>query len=323
MVLTIYGEDTYRAKQKVDEMVARFTEKYDPSGMNVDQFSISDQSEGEIMSAVGAPPFLAERRMVVIAGLAKSITKKADAATWTERLSGRGEETIVILLDTEVTAERAAKNKLYAALREAGDIHEYAFGPMQPREAQDFVVRRAHDKGVTWNQDAVQELVSRAGDDTWKLVNACDKVCAAASGETVTRALVEQYVEPALDDKLFAFLDAVREGRQAQAVQLLSNELDRGTAPGQLLMMLEREVQLIAELRAYAAVHGRGSGRDAARELGLHPFVVKKTLNRAIQVEPDQLQHMVDAVMEAEKRLKRSSMADTDVLKQLVVDLVA
>lgn len=303
-------------------MVVRFTEKYDPSGMNVDRFSISDQSDGEIMSAVGAPPFLAERRMVVLAGLAKSITKKADAATWTERLAGRGEETILILLDTDVTVERATKNKLYAALREHGDIHEYALGPMQAREAQQFIAKMAQDNGVVWNQNAIQELVMRAGDDTWKLVSAFNKVTAAAAGEAVTKALVEQYVEPAFDDKLFAFLDAVREGKQQQAVRLLSNELDRGTAPGQLLMMLEREVQLLAELRAYAAVHGRGSGRDAARELGLHPFVVKKTLPRAIGVEPDELKQMVDAVMSAEHRLKRGSMKDVDVLKQLVIDLV-
>ena len=322
MVLTIYGEDTYRAKQKVDEMVARFVEKYDPSHMNVDRFSISDTEEGVIMSAVGAPPFLAKRRMIVIAGLAKSITKKADAALWTERLASRGDETIVVLLDTDVTTERAPKNKLYLALREAKDLHEYSFGPMTSQEASAFIGRRAADRSVVWNQDAVQELVIRAGRDTWSLVNAFDKIIAAAKGEPATRALVQQYVEASFDDKLFTFLDAVRDGKAKQAVQLLSNELNRGTAPGQLLMMLEREVQLLAELRAFAALHGSGSGREAAKELGIHPFVVKKTMARAVRVEEPELQGMVDAVMSAEYRLKRGSMKDVDVLKQLVIDLV-
>ncbi|PIR47405.1 DNA polymerase III subunit delta [Candidatus Uhrbacteria bacterium CG10_big_fil_rev_8_21_14_0_10_50_16] len=322
MVLTIYGEDSYRAKQKVEEMVARFKEKYDPSAMNMDRFSIGEHEVGEIMSAVGAPPFLAERRMVIIVGLALSITKKADAELWAKRLAGRGEETIVILLDTGVTKERATKNKLYLALKETGDLHMFPFGEMTSSEAQGFVGSLIVARSQAWPSNAVQELIVRADGDTWRLVNAFNKVSAAAGTSAVTKALVEQYVEPTFNDKLFAFLDAVREGKQQQAVQLLSNELSRGTAAGQLLMMLEREVQLLVELRAFAMVHGRGSERDAARVLGLHPFIVKKTLSRAMQVEADDLKMMVDAVMKAELRLKRESMGDVDVLKQLVIDLV-
>ncbi|HBU27776.1 TPA: DNA polymerase III subunit delta [Candidatus Uhrbacteria bacterium] len=322
MVLTVYGGDTYRAKQKVDEMVARFVEKYDPSKMNMDRFVVGEHEEGVIMSAVGAPPFLAKRRMIILEGLAHSITKKVDAELWTKRLVDRGEETIIILLDAEITKDRATKNKLYLALKEKQDIHDFPFGEMTTAEAQQFMSVLVKKNGSTWQPNAIQELIVRAGEDTWRLVNAFNKVSSAAGSEVVTKAFVEQYVEPTFNDELFAFLDAVREGRQKQAVQLLSNELSRGTAAGQLLMMLEREVQLLVELRAFAMVHGRGSERDAARVLGLHPFIVKKTLSRALQVEPDVLKHMVDVVMSAELRLKRESMSDTDVLKQLVIDLV-
>lgn len=321
MVLSIYGEDTYRARQKINEMLIRFRERYDTSGMNMDRFAVGVQPEGEIMSAVGAPPFLAERRMIVVEGLAKQITKKADADLWTSRLAGRGEETIIVLFDGEMTVERAEKNKLYAALGAAGDLHAYPFGVMTPSQATQFVQARIASSSP-WTVDAVRELVARAGEDTWRLVNAIDKITAAAGTSPVTVPLIASYEEPALRDKLFPFLDAVREGKSRVAIELLAAEIARGTAPGQLLMMLEREIQLLVELRAYAAVHGRGSERDAARVLGLHPFVVKKTLGRAIQIEPEVMRGMVDAVMRAEERLKVESMPDRDVLHQLVLDLV-
>ena len=323
MVLAIYGEDTYRSRAKLREMIDRFQEKYDPSKLNLDQFSMSTHKDGEIMSAVGSPPFLAERRMVVIEGLAETITRKADAALWAERLTGRGEETLVVLIDTDLTVERGGKNKLFKALEEAGDCHLYGHGALTSREASALVVQAGANDGITWNQDAVQELVARKGMDTWALMTAAQKVQAAAAGQTVTKALVEQYVQPLFDDALFAFLDAVREQKQQTAVRLMQTELKRGAAPGQLLMMLEREVQLLAELKAYAGVHGSGSGRDAARELGLHPFVVKKTLPYAMRLEESVLAKMVESVMRAERRLKRSSQADTDVLTQLVLDLIA
>lgn len=88
-------------------------------------------------------------------------------------------------------------------------------------------------------------------------------------------------------------------------------------------MMLEREVQLICELQAYATVHGRDAAIGAAREFGLHPFVVKKTLPRATSIPPDELTDMVEAVLSAERRLKCGGLDDRAVLEQLVLDLLS
>ena len=318
MVILVYGEDAFRIKEKISGMVSKFKEKFDPSGMNVDVFEFG-KNEGDILSAVGAPPFLAERRMIVVKGLAASITKKADAQSWADRLLGRKEETIIILADAEVTVERSVKNKLYAALRVGDDVHEYPLGVMTDREASSWV--QTHSS-AQWEPDAVRELVMRAGSDTWRMKNELDKVSAASNGVAVTRKLVTELVQASHDDTLFAFLDAVRAHNGKKAVGLLRNEVDRGTAPGQLINMLIREVQLLTELRAYAAVNGRGSERDAARELGVHPYVAKKTMPRALAVSADELKGMVVAVLTADQRLKNGSMKDKAVLEQLVTDLV-
>ncbi len=319
MVILIYGEDAFRVREKVNGMIAKFKEKFDTSGMNVDVFEYTE-NDGEVMSAVGAPPFLADRRMIVVNGLAKLITKKADAETWAKRLLDRGESTIVILADDELTVERASKNKLYLAMGNGTDVHQYALGMMTDREAEAWVRARST---VAWEPDAVREIVIRAGSDTWRLKNEVDKVSSSVDGGAVTRDLVNELVAPSFDDTLFAFLDAVRGSNGKKAVTLLHNELDRGTAPGQLINMLIREVQLLAELRSYAAVNGRGSERDAARELGVHPFVAKKTMPRALSMPADELMAMIDAVMTADQRLKGGSMKDDAVLEQLVADLIS
>src|SRR3989338_8330020 len=122
MVILIYGEDGLRVKEKREELMRAFKEKHDPSGMNADRFCLPEQ-EDALLQAVGAAPFMAKRRMCVCEGLSESITKKDDAATWTKRFTGRGDEAIVVLVDA-LTIEQAKKNKLYAALREAEKVHE-------------------------------------------------------------------------------------------------------------------------------------------------------------------------------------------------------
>src|SRR3989338_6306220 len=115
MVILIYGEDGLRVKEKREELMRAFKERHDPSGMNVDRFVVPGQEDAAIQ-VVGAVPFMAKRRMVVVEGLSESITKKDDAATWTKRFIGRGDEAIVVLVDG-LTIEQAKKNKLYTALR--------------------------------------------------------------------------------------------------------------------------------------------------------------------------------------------------------------
>ena len=322
MVILVYGEDAFRVKQKERVLTDNFKEKFDSSGMNVASFEYKD-NDGDIMSAVGAPPFLADRRMTVVRGLLGSITRKADAAVWAGRVLNRGDETIVVLVD-DVPVEKMKKNKLYTELNKKDGVHEYSFGALQGREAIQWVESAVKELKVAWEPSAVSGLVSRVGTDTWQLSNEVQKISMAVpKGDSVSKEIVESQVSPSFEDRLFAFLDAVRGNQSKSAVKLMRSELMRGTSAHQLLRMLAREVRLLADLRAYAAVHGSNQSREAARDLGVHPFVVKKTMPRAVSMQPEELSMMVDAVLESERRLKSTSATDVDVLEQMVIDLVS
>ena len=152
-------------------------------------------------------PFIAKRGMGVAEGLAETITKKDDAATWTKRLAGRGDETIIVLVDGGLTIEQSRKNKLYTALREAEKVHEYGFGLMSERELELFVRQRAKAMDVQWEPAAIKAIVERVGADSWRLAQEVHKVSSFIKGDaTVTASIVEQMVVPSFDDALFAFL---------------------------------------------------------------------------------------------------------------------
>ena len=121
MVILVYGEDMLRVKEKREELMGAFKTKHDPSGINAERFAFPEQQDA-FLQAIGAMPFMAKRRMCVAEGLAETITKKDDAATWTKRLAGRGDETIIVLVDGGLTIEQSRKNNLYTALREAEKV---------------------------------------------------------------------------------------------------------------------------------------------------------------------------------------------------------
>jgi DNA polymerase III subunit delta len=321
MILAVYGEDGYRVREHVLMLKTRFQDKHDSSGMNVSDI-VFDKNEGEVVSAIGAMPFMAKQRMIIIRGLATSITTKKDAKVWTARLAAK-EDTVIVLVDYLPVA-KMAKNKLLAELYAAEDVHSYPFGLMNNAESRAWLKQSIADTGRVWDADAVSELIQRVGPDTWRLSHAVHQTSfAVASGASVSREDVQAQVSSSFEDTLFAFLDSIRQGDSHKALQLLQNERARGTAPEQLIRLLAREVKLLSELRAFAALNGKQSTQAAARELGVHPFVAKKMMPRAISIGADELRIMISAVLDADFRVKQTSMQSNEILDQLVLELLS
>lgn len=322
MVIIVYGDDTFRVREHVRMLVAAFRSKHDSVGMNVTDVAFED-NEGEVVSAMRSAPFLAKRRMTVVRGLAESVTTKKDAATWTERMTGLGDASVIVLVDALPSA-KMEKNKLFCALQTAEKIHAYAFDALQGAALKKWVAQYATTLGVSFEPAALVAVIDRVGVDTWKLSQEMHKVAGACKvSGMVTAADVETHVDASPEDALFAFLDAVRSGNKAQAVRLLYQERLRGTASDQLVRMLAREVRLLALLRAYAAEHGTSSAPAAARELGIHPFVAKKMMPRAVSISSDELCRMIEVVLAADWKQKRSIESADAVLEQLVIDLLS
>lgn len=322
MILCVYGDDTFRVREHVRMLVAVFREKHDSSGMNIAEMTF-ENNEGDVVSAMRSAPFLAKRRMTVVRGLAESVTTKKDAVTWTERMTNLGDASVIVLVDALPSA-KMEKNKLFCALQTAEKIHAYAFDTLQGAALKKWVAQYAATLGVSFDPAALVAVIDRVGADTWKLSQEMHKVAGACkiSGK-VTAADVEAHVDASPEDALFGFLDAVRSGHRAQAVRLLRQEQARGTASDQLVRMLAREVRLLALLRAYAAEHGTSSAPAAARELGIHPFVAKKMMPRAVSLSAPELRRMIDAILSADWKQKRSIESADAVLEQLVIDLLS
>ena len=322
MILSVYGEDTYRAREYVRTLVLAFREKHDSSGMNVTDMTFSG-NDGEIASAVRAMPFLALRRMTIVRTLAEAVTTKKEAKAWAERLTGLGEASVIVLVDA-LPSQNMEKNKLLVALKEVETIHTYPFDQLSGAKLKAWVRQQVTGCGVPWDATALDALIERSTADTWQMAHALHKVShACRKMGVVTAADVCVHVDAATEDALFAFLDAVRLGNRARAIQLLRQEQARGTASEQLLRLLFREMRLLTLLRAYGAEHGKLSSQAAARELGIHPFVAKKMMPRAVSMSASELRGMMDAVLRADFAQKRTSASADALLEQLVLDLIS
>ena len=229
---------------------------------------------GRVLDLASTPPFLGGRRVVVV--------REAEALEEDERLIPFVEEppafsTLVLCYEN---VEKARQRKLFQVARKRGTLVEYDVP--HASELPRRVARMAEEAGVALEPGAAEVLLERTGGDLVAVGRELEKLAAYALGARISPEEVSRLVasgRPELGQyAIFDFLDALAEGRSAEALARLDALLRGGEPPLLVLSMIARQLRLI-----YAALAFRGeSPESVAHALGLRSvFPAKKGLAQA------------------------------------------
>ncbi len=313
MLIFVYGDDTFRVAEKVKEMKARFTEKFDPTGMNLAVFSDKPQI-GEVMQAVQSPPFLGEKRMAVIRDLAVGL-KKADAEDWVVGFKKTPESSIVIFWETS-EPKKVEASEVFKSFKKDADVHMYPFPLLQGVALQKWAADRAKALGATFEQGALQELAARVGSDLWRMQLELEKLQAFASGSAISIQHVRDMVHATFEDRIFDFVDAVSRKDSKTALKLLEEERLSGASDHHLLSLLTRQVRILLGARAMIDENPRATKDELAAAMNIHPFVAQKSLQQARAFTLPHLKSAHDALFHYDLSLKTGK-----IKAEMAVDL--
>ncbi len=166
---------------------------------------------------------------------------------------------------------------------------------------------------------ALRALLSLVGDSMPLLEREAEKVITYAGGRKVTPADVAAVAVGIPQETVFRLLDSVCTGQGGQALKILRQLREKGEAVPMILFMLARQVRLIRLCREMA---GEGmSPAQMAKELGQHPFVMKKCTAQARAFTRDQLVKGMELVLHADHSIKSGQRDEDLAIQQLVVAL--
>lgn len=278
MILCVYG-DAFRVRERVKELKDAFRAKHDPTGLNFTQFPSDGQkvNPSEVLQSALASPFLGARRMVIVRDAVAGAKKEAEKS-WAgaERVP---ESTVLVFVDAADTAA-VEKTALFKILSTFGAKMEPLTSPSGAELAK-WIIRRAVALGVGISADAAQELALRTGGDLWQTDAELNKLAAFAGSATITSLMVTEMVRPAFEGQMFALMDAVSQKRTREALRMLEEERQAGSADFYLLSMLQRQIRLLFSARLLLDDDPRATSPQAAEVLGAAPFVAGKVLSQA------------------------------------------
>lgn len=340
MILFLYGEDTYRLKQKIKEM----KEKYISASLGDTNLVVLEGKTveyNEISRQVLAFPFLAKSRLVIIENLIKE-SKKDIVEKVIELLPKVPESTILVFV------EEGKPDKRTALFKKLSKEKAQEFVPFDEIELNRWIQKEVEERGGTIEPDAIAKLTEYVGNDLWRLANEIDKLTAysqnlANSGQPTADSLenkktkkplavgreplakisseaIEILVRPQIESNVFNLIDSVGAKNQQQSLRELHQLLDAGQNELYILSMIVYQFRNLLIVRDFIE-RGTSNQWDIAKKAGLHPFVAGKTLNLARNYSIDSLKNIYSTLLEQDIAIKTGQIDPKTALDLLVIKL--
>jgi DNA polymerase-3 subunit delta len=317
-IFFLFGNDEFAISRKLREFESDFS---DPTSadMNTARLDARTVSENDLNNALNAMPFLAKRRLVLLANPSAKYNNPAARKKFLEFIEKAPETTRLVMYEP-VEPRDADKHWLVKwAEKNSGKIQTNAFMLPKLRDMTGWIVNETKNQGGQIEPRAAEMLKDMVGVDTRQAGMEIAKLLAYVNwARPVKVEDVEAVCIVTSQQSVFDFVDALSNGN-GRAAQHLLHRLLESEDPFALWGMVVRQFRLL--LQAREILDGRGTKDDVARALGVHPFVAEKTAQQAAHFSIETLEAVYHRLLKIDEAVKSSQVTLDLALDTLVVEL--
>ncbi len=305
----LHGEDEFRLWQTVDKMRADMRE-IDSAGLNIAEFDGADTTAADVLSAVSAFPFLADRRLVLVRGLLAHITRKGAGET--------GKKQVTRLLDDLphlpdwarlVFIERKtlpAHSKLVKLAQSDPSGFEKAFSA--PKDLTNWLMRHAESEYSTVIEpSAAYALASVVGGDLRRADNELFKLVSYTNGADIDERTVALLTPYTSETRIWDMIEAMAAGKGDAAMTMLHQVLaEPDEDPFRVWALFVRQFRLM--LLAKEHLESGGGTATLADALGMKQFQVKKLPGQVSAFSLEALEKVYRRLLDYDTKIKTGQM---------------
>jgi DNA polymerase III subunit delta len=314
----LFGNDEFAISRRLKDFESDFN---DPTSadMNTARLDARSASENDLNNALNAMPFLAKRRLVLLANPSAKYNNVSSRKKFLEYIERTPETTRLVLYES-VEPRDADKHWLVKwAEKHEKTMQTKAFMLPRLRDMMGWIVNETKSQGGQIEPRAAEMLKDMVGVDTRQAGMEIAKLLAYANwARPVTSADVEAVCIVTSQQSVFDFVDALSNGNGKSAQHLLHRLLE-SEDPFSLWGMVIRQFRLLIQAREI--LDGRGNKEDVARALGVHPFVAEKTTQQAGHFSVESLEYVYRKLLAIDEGVKTGQVTLELALDMLVVEL--
>ena len=305
----IVGGDRPKVARALQRLRARI-------GDDAETLSAREASGEDAVAACNALGLFASGgRLVLVRDVER--WKAADVKAVAAYLAAPAPETVLAL-----TGDAKADSPLAKAVKDVGEVLAY---DVSKRALPRWVAEQFARAGAPADEAACQALIDLVGDELEELATEVDKLATWAAEQPISAADVEALVPSRAETPVFALTDAWARRDLPAVLAACEAVLDRSPRPRreEIPRVVGALGAHVARVRACQRLANEGTTpRDAAKRLGVHPFVAEKAVAQAQNFGVDELRDAVVRLAELDLALKGGSRLSPDLeLERALVDV--
>ena len=311
MIIFLYGQDSFRSKEKLDEITAHYKEVR-KSGLNLLGIDANEVDFEDFYNNFKISPMFAETKLIILKNIFSNKNFQEDFASEIKILQEIKD--VVVVYESDEVDQRL---KLFKSLLKECKCQEFKL--LDTKNLKMWAVKQFENTQAKVNNDAVDLLLNYAGNNLWQISNEIKKLVNFKLGAVIQKADVELLVKPKIEVDIFRTIDALAEKNKKQAMNLLYKHLDNGEKPLYLLSMIAyqfKNLLVVKELSEKGMMYA-----SIVKKSGLHPFVVKKTYFQCRQFTFLELKNIYQRIFTMDSDIKIGKIEPETALDLLVAKI--
>jgi DNA polymerase-3 subunit delta len=310
MIIFLYGADTFRSRQKLNEIIEHYR-KIHKSGLNLRSIDLCESDFREFRDDARTISMFDEKKLVVLKNSSANSSFQEDFLENSKYFLNS--EDIFVFLEEEVPKS----NRFFKFLGKKTKSQEFKI--LEGAHLKNWVKKEFNKYGAKIEIGALDELIKFAGNDLWNMENEIKKLASFRNGKIIKKEDVAILIKPKIETDIFETVDAISSRDKKRALELLHKHLEKGDSPLYLLSMINfqfRNLLIIKDLiekgRPYYTFQ---------KTTGLHPFVIRKSYDQARRFSFAELEKIYRKIFQVDLNIKTGRLDPQAALDLFIAEI--
>ncbi len=292
MLVLVYGKDSYRVQDKINQIVSTFK----GASIFIDNKNDLIKIEEQLLQN----SIFQEKNLFIINNLWFLIKENKKLVS----LIDKSKETTLVFKEEKID------KKSQEFFNKKGKV--FNFENLKRQEISSWIKQRIKDLGGDIEIEALFLLTEYVKDDLWLAANEIDKLLSYKKG-TIRKQDVILLVYPKIEGDIFKALDFLASKNPKQALEIFYKHIKKGDHVLYLLTMISFQFRNLIIVKT--------NKKNTSNELDMHPFVFQKSLKLANSFSEQDLKRIYQKILQTEINIKTGKLMPEVAFDFLIIDI--
>lgn len=311
MIIFLYGSDSFRSKEKLNEIVDGY-KKVHKSGLNLVYFDCKEKTFKDLQNIFKVAGMFAEKKLIVLKNLFGNKKFQEDFLESLKDLESAKD--IIIIFEDDKVDERL---KIFKDLKGQAKCQEFEF--LSGVLLKNWAKKEIEKQNAKIEDIALNLLISFAGNDLWQLSNEIKKISNYKVNKIITSDDIKLLVKPKFDNDIFNTVEALASKNKKTALNLMQKHIEAGDSPFYLLSMITYQFRVLITLKDL--IDKKTPQYMITKKSGLHPFVAQKCLPITAKFSFEDLKRIYNKIFKIDCDIKTGRLDPELALDMLIAEI--